>query len=166
LDLTLTIVPSPPSYHSHYALIYFGTLSFQDLFLGEINFSKKSLTSQSRSAEKIQRLKQPLKFNFCLHFEKFKLKMNFEKGSNNSYRKRQPPKVFTRSNDIYITNKTDFAAQFKKCLEILNSEEGNEIFLHALGNAINRAINLTLKLEEEYFYKYECNTSTINLIGK
>lgn len=88
--------------------------------------------------------------------------MNYDK---RNFRKRQPPKVFTRSNDLYITNKTDFTAQLKKCLEILNSETG-EIFIHALGNAINRAINLTLKLEEEYFYKYECNTSTINLIGE
>lgn len=85
--------------------------------------------------------------------------------NNNNFKKRQPPKVFTRSNDIYITNKTDFVAQYKKSLEILNSEIG-EVFLHAIGNAINRAINLALKLEEEFNFKFECNTSTINLIGK
>jgi ribonuclease P/MRP protein subunit RPP20 len=92
--------------------------------------------------------------------------MNLDKRSNNNFRKRQPAKVFTRSNDIYITSKTDFTAQLKKCIEKLNSSENDEIFLHAIGNAINRAINLTLKLEEEYFYKYECNTSTIDLIGE
>lgn len=85
--------------------------------------------------------------------------------NNNNFKKRQPPKVFTRSNDIYITNKTDFVAQYKKSLEILNSEIG-EVFLHAIGNAINRAINLAMKLEEEFNFKFECNTSTINLIGK
>lgn len=84
--------------------------------------------------------------------------------NSKNFRKRQPPKSFTRPNDIYVTNKTDFTAQFKKCLEILNSETG-EVFLHAIGNAINRAINLALKLEEEFSYKYECNTSTISLTG-
>lgn len=86
-------------------------------------------------------------------------------GKNKNFKKRPPPKSFTRPNDIYITNKTDFEAQFKKCLEILNSETG-EVFLHAIGNAINRAINLALKLDEEFGYKHECNTSTINLTGK
>lgn len=85
--------------------------------------------------------------------------------NNRQFKKRQPPKLFTRTNDIYITNKTDFGAQYKKSLEILNSETG-EIFLHAIGNAINRAINLALKLEEEFSFKFECNTSTINLIGE
>ena len=86
-----------------------------------------------------------------------------ERKSKN-FKKRPPPKSFTRVNDIYITNKTDFVAQQKKCIELLNSEAG-EVFLHAIGNAINRAINLALKLEEEYLFKYECNTSTISLTG-
>lgn len=89
---------------------------------------------------------------------------NSNRKSNNSFKKRQPAKVFTRSNDIYITNKTDFVAQYKKSLDLLNSETG-EVFLHAIGNAINRAINLALKLEEEFSFKFECNTSTINLTG-
>jgi ribonuclease P/MRP protein subunit RPP20 len=84
---------------------------------------------------------------------------------NNNFKKRAPPKSFTRTNDIYITNKTDFNAQLKKCLAILNEEKG-EVFLHSIGNAINRAINLALKLEEDHSFKYETNTSTINLIGE
>lgn len=92
--------------------------------------------------------------------------MNTERRSNsNNFKKRAPPKSFTRKNDIYITNKTDFNAQLKKSLELLNSEDG-EIYLHSIGNAINRAINLALKLEEDYSFKYETNTSTINLVGK
>ena len=90
--------------------------------------------------------------------------MSASNGSSKNFKKRPPPKSFSRSNDIYITNKTDFVAQYKKCLEILNTETG-EVYLHAIGNAINRAINLALKLEEEFTYKYECNTSTINLTG-
>ena len=91
--------------------------------------------------------------------------MNATRNNNNNFKKRQPPKVFTRSNDIYITNKTDFVAQYKKRLDILNPDTG-EVFLHAIGNAINRAINLALKLEEEFNFKFDCNTSTINLVGK
>lgn len=86
-------------------------------------------------------------------------------GSRKNFKKRPPPKSFTRPNDIYVTNKTDFEAQFKKCLEILNSEIG-EVFLHAIGNAINRAINLALKLEEEHGFKHEVQTSTITLTGE
>lgn len=89
--------------------------------------------------------------------------MNNSKNIKN-FKKRPPPKSFSRTNDLYVTNKTDFVAQYKKCLDILNSETG-EVFLHAIGNAINRAINLALKLDEEFGYKYECNTSTINLTG-
>lgn len=82
-----------------------------------------------------------------------------------NFKKRAPPKIFTRKNDVYVTNKTDFRATLKKCENILNSEEG-EVFLHCIGNAINRGINLALKLAEEYDYKFVANTSTINLVGK
>jgi ribonuclease P/MRP protein subunit RPP20 len=85
--------------------------------------------------------------------------------NNKHFKKRAPPKNFSRKNDIYVTNKTDFRATFKKCESLLNSEEG-EIFLHCIGNAINRGINLALKLSEELNFKFEANTSTIKLIGK
>lgn len=60
-----------------------------------------------------------------------------------------------------------FQAQFNKCKEILNSEVG-EVFLHCIGNAITRGINLALRLKEEssYAFNYEANTSTIELIGR
>jgi ribonuclease P/MRP protein subunit RPP20 len=84
------------------------------------------------------------------------------RNDGNQFKRRAPPKSFTRKNDVYLTNKTDFAAQLKKCIEILN--DSGEVFLHSIGNAINRAINLALKLEEDYSFKYEVNTSTINLV--
>jgi hypothetical protein len=57
--------------------------------------------------------------------------------------KKLPRRFPTRPNDIYITNKTDFKAQLLKCQHILferktNENESNEIFLHAIGPAINR----------------------------
>lgn len=91
--------------------------------------------------------------------------MNSSNKSHSNFKKRAPPKNFTRKNDIYVTNKTDFRATLKKCEKILNSEEG-EVFLHCIGAAINRGINLSLKLSEEYNFKFEANTSTINLIGE
>ncbi|XP_058813063.1 ribonuclease P protein subunit p20 [Topomyia yanbarensis] len=79
-------------------------------------------------------------------------------------KKRVLPKYYTRENDIYVTYKSDFTFQFKKCLEILNSHIG-EAFLHCTGRAINRGINLALKIKEEYpdAFDYEVNTSTITV---
>lgn len=91
--------------------------------------------------------------------------MNSSNKKPSNFKKRAPPKNFTRKNDVYVTNKTDFRATLKKCEAILNSEAG-ECFLHCIGNAINRGINLALKLEEEYNFKFEANTSTINLVGE
>ncbi|CAO1443666.1 unnamed protein product [Diamesa hyperborea] len=82
---------------------------------------------------------------------------------NLQFKKRVPTKSFQRSNDIYITNKTDFKAQLKKCEEIVNSEK-SEVFLHCIGNAINRGINLALRLADEYSFSFEANTSTIQLV--
>jgi ribonuclease P/MRP protein subunit RPP20 len=90
--------------------------------------------------------------------------MSNKRKRDDNYRKKPPPKVFTRKNDVYITNKTDFNAQLKKCLDLLHSEEG-QVYLHCIGNAINRGINLALKLEENHGFKHEVNTSTINLTG-
>lgn len=89
--------------------------------------------------------------------------MSFQNRNRQDFKKRKPPKNFTRPNDVYITNKTDFGAQINKCIKILNSEVG-EVYIHSIGNAINRAINLALKLEEDHSFKYEVNTSTINLV--
>lgn len=58
-------------------------------------------------------------------------------------------------------------AQVKQCEEILNGEEG-EVFLHAIGNAINRSINLALSVVANFngAVAYEANTSTIELVGE
>lgn len=54
-------------------------------------------------------------------------------------------------------------AQYKECIKILNSDVG-EVYLHCIGNAINRGINLALKLHQTYeVYQFEANTSTIEL---
>ncbi len=67
--------------------------------------------------------------------------------------KKLPKRFPTRQNDIYITNKTDFKAQLQKCNHILfdqkvNDTESNEIFLHAIGPAINRFL---FKIDKFFF---------------
>lgn len=58
--------------------------------------------------------------------------------------KKLPKRFPSSANDIYITNKTDFKAQYERCKHLLYSKinkdknEPNEIFLHAMGPAINR----------------------------
>lgn len=77
-------------------------------------------------------------------------------------KKRVLPKYYTRENDIYVTYKSNFTFQYKRCLDILNSALG-EAFLHCTGRAINQGINLALKIKAEYpeAFDYEVNTSTI-----
>uniref|UniRef100_A0A182JYI9 DNA/RNA-binding protein Alba-like domain-containing protein n=1 Tax=Anopheles christyi TaxID=43041 RepID=A0A182JYI9_9DIPT len=95
------------------------------------------------------------------------------KGNGSGYIQRKPtdrhmvknrvlPKYFTRENDIYVTYKSDFTYQFKSCLDILNSSLG-EVFLHCTGRAINRGINLALRIKTEFpeAFEYEVNTSQI-----
>lgn len=57
-------------------------------------------------------------------------------------------------------------ALLKKCRKIIGSD-GGEVNIHALGNAIRRAINLTLTLTEESGQRlaYEATTSSKPLIG-
>ncbi|KAI1715398.1 rpp20 subunit of nuclear RNase MRP and P domain-containing protein [Ditylenchus destructor] len=60
--------------------------------------------------------------------------------------KRLPAKFHTSANDVYITRRTKTAAQFNKCKTLLD-KKSDDIVIHALGNAINRALNLALMLE-------------------
>lgn len=68
-----------------------------------------------------------------------------------------------RQNDVYITEKTNFKAQEKKCQTILDS--CNEVIIHGLGKAVNRAINLALQLKERGLGTIQmCSqTSSVNL---
>ncbi|KAM7350033.1 ribonuclease P protein subunit p20 isoform 2-T2 [Cochliomyia hominivorax] len=87
----------------------------------------------------------------------------------NNYRnqkKKAPPKVNKRQNDIYITTKSNFKVQQKYCEDLLNAGI-KEIYLHCLGNAIVRGLNLALNLVQNSnnALTYAINTSTVHLIG-
>jgi len=79
-------------------------------------------------------------------------------------RKRLPPSFPKRNIDIYITNKTHPKAQFERCQQLIQSGE-SVVYLHALGAAIPRALNLALKLQKFYGEQVtlETTTSTVEL---
>jgi len=54
-------------------------------------------------------------------------------------RKRLPPSLPRRPNDIYISNKTAFKAQIERCQQFLDKGE-SEIYLHSLGAAIQELL--------------------------
>ncbi|XP_005175252.1 ribonuclease P protein subunit p20 [Musca domestica] len=89
--------------------------------------------------------------------------------SSKSFRqkKKNPPKPRKRQNDIYITTKSNFKAQQKYCKDLLDSGL-KEVYLHCLGNAINRGLNLALSLVQNSndTLTYAINTSTIHLIDE
>ena len=63
-------------------------------------------------------------------------------------RKRLPQSLPRRPIDVYITNKTAFKAQLDRCRSLLDKGEPF-IYLHSLGAAIPRALNLALQLQKE-----------------
>ena len=81
-------------------------------------------------------------------------------------RKRLPRNMPRRKNDVYITKKTSFEGQFKRCEKLLNELDYQEIVIHGLGAAINRAMTLALKLQGQMsgLVEIAVNTSTVELV--
>ncbi|XP_062601365.1 ribonuclease P protein subunit p20-like [Saccostrea cucullata] len=79
-------------------------------------------------------------------------------------RKRLPRKLPKRKTDVYVTRKTNFNCQLERSQKILDSE--NEVYVHGLGAAINRAINLALQLQSKGQGSVEmsAHTSTVELV--
>ncbi|XP_041481420.1 ribonuclease P protein subunit p20-like [Lytechinus variegatus] len=82
-----------------------------------------------------------------------------------SIRKRQPRRLPKRKNDIYVTRKSNFASQMEKCEKLFDGGE-KEVFIHGLGAAINRALNIALQLETRSLgtLQISISTSTVNLV--
>ncbi len=51
-----------------------------------------------------------------------------------------------RKNDIYVSKNTDYKNQIARCRRMLDSG-WNELYIHGLGAAVNRAINIALQLK-------------------
>lgn len=79
-------------------------------------------------------------------------------------KKRLPPRLPKRRNDVYVSRKTNFQAQLARCRKLL--DQYNEVFVHGLGIAVNRAINLALQLKEAGVGTFEvaAHTSTVELV--
>ena len=80
-------------------------------------------------------------------------------------RKRLPPRYPVRTNDVYVNNQTNFKGQLSRCLKLL--EEEDTVYIHGLGSAISKAINLALRLQAEAVVPLQvaANTSTVRLTG-
>ncbi|XP_047121523.1 ribonuclease P protein subunit p20-like isoform X2 [Schistocerca piceifrons] len=80
-------------------------------------------------------------------------------------RKRLPPRLPRRKQDIYITNKSNYKGQLARSEKLLESGEP-EIVIHGLGAAVTRAVNLALQLKEKFLGTVELsvNTSTVDIV--
>ncbi|CAI8051258.1 Ribonuclease P protein subunit p20 [Geodia barretti] len=80
-------------------------------------------------------------------------------------RKRPPKRLSQRPNDIYVNRNSDFSGQLARSHKLLD-QGAQELFIHGLGAAIHRAINLALQLKETSSHSLEvsCTTSTVELV--
>ncbi|EDO47971.1 predicted protein, partial [Nematostella vectensis] len=80
-------------------------------------------------------------------------------------RKRPPRKDVKKKNDVYVNRRSDFAGQLERCQKLLDSSH-QEVWIHGLGAAINRAINLSLQLKQRGMGSVEVSpkTSSVQLV--
>lgn len=74
-------------------------------------------------------------------------------------RKRLPVRFPLHKNDVYITRRTNFKAQLERCRKLLDAGF-TEIYIHGLGTAVNRAINLALQLKRRGLGTLDIATNT------
>uniref|UniRef100_A0A915N687 FAD/NAD(P)-binding domain-containing protein n=1 Tax=Meloidogyne javanica TaxID=6303 RepID=A0A915N687_MELJA len=88
-----------------------------------------------------------------------KMKICETKKENVEICKRVPPHPIWAGNDVCVTRKTHIIAQFKKCKYLLD-RKFDFVKIHALGKAINQALCLALKIEEEMHNSISVNILT------
>lgn len=78
-------------------------------------------------------------------------------------RQRRTPQHHTpkRKNDIYVNKQSDFKCQLERAQKLLDSGY-NEIYIHGLGAAINRAGNLALQLKQRGHGNIELSAQTFS----
>ncbi|EDW06094.1 ribonuclease P protein subunit p20 [Drosophila mojavensis] len=97
-----------------------------------------------------------------------KPKSNRNKQQSQHIVRKLPPRVTNdKRNNIYITSKSDFKAQQKRCEDLLNAGT-KEIYLHCMGYSITRGLTLALRLidNSDGALSYAINTSTIKLVDE
>jgi len=89
-------------------------------------------------------------------------------GVGNTKPKRRPVyKHNIQPNDVYISEKSSLRAQLHKCKKLFDDDNYEEVFLHGLGKAIPRTINVALELKNSHYKNtldFETETSTVRLI--
>ncbi|KAL9656558.1 hypothetical protein ABK040_012141 [Willaertia magna] len=75
-------------------------------------------------------------------------------------KKRTPVKRKIQRNEIYVSRKSNFNAQFKRGKSLLQKEPLKPIHIHGLGAAILTAVELALELKKEFHGKLQLNTTT------
>jgi len=84
------------------------------------------------------------------------------KKPNHKREKRMPPRLQSTPHDIYIGRNSPFDAQLKRAQKLLDDGQ-QRIVLHGLGAAINRCINLALKIQHIYA-QISVETDTVPLV--
>jgi|SRR6218665_1121540 len=80
-------------------------------------------------------------------------------GEEYELRKRLPARWPKKKTDVFVSQKTNFQAQLSRCSKLLNSGH-NEISIHGLGLAIDRAINIALQLKAKGVGTIEVSATT------
>ncbi|KAG8232276.1 hypothetical protein J437_LFUL011763, partial [Ladona fulva] len=82
------------------------------------------------------------------------------------FKKRLPPRLPRKKNEVYANKKSSFKAQLSRCEKLLQEGE-NEIIIHGLGAAVVVAANLALHLRERFHQTVELDvrTDTVDIIG-
>ncbi|KAH8556048.1 hypothetical protein BGW37DRAFT_479622 [Umbelopsis sp. PMI_123] len=81
-------------------------------------------------------------------------------------KKRTPQRPATIPTDIYVSNKSSFAAQLARAKKLLLLQECPSITIHGLGASIEKSMQLSLKLQAELNDQVElkCTTGTVELV--
>ncbi|XP_071451809.1 ribonuclease P protein subunit p20-like [Hetaerina americana] len=85
--------------------------------------------------------------------------------SNYALKKRLPPRLPRKKNEIYATKKSPFKAQLSRCEKLLQEGE-TEIIIHGLGTAVVVAVNLALQLRDLFHQTLDLDvhTDTVDII--
>ncbi|KAI9229527.1 MAG: hypothetical protein DHS80DRAFT_29756 [Piptocephalis tieghemiana] len=65
-----------------------------------------------------------------------------------SIRKRRPVRPHTRPDDMYITTRSSLAGQVSQAKNMLCREKYDQVRIHGLGKAVERAVEVALALEQ------------------
>uniref|UniRef100_A0A224Z7V7 Ribonuclease P protein subunit p20 n=1 Tax=Rhipicephalus zambeziensis TaxID=60191 RepID=A0A224Z7V7_9ACAR len=80
-------------------------------------------------------------------------------------RKTSKSQLPRRENDVYVNMSTNFKGQLERCRKLIDSGK-TEVFVHAMGAAVGRAINLALQVESNYqgLLEMDVRTSTVGVV--